>query len=67
MASLQLTCQQMSQAQRQRDEETLYIVGVELDLNHFSRGLFNNEARIFNRLYIDQSFAVWNSVVPVTK
>eukprot|EP00969_Alexandrium_andersonii_P222006 9805496-Alexandrium_andersonii.AAC.1 len=35
MASLHLTCQQMSQANLQKDEETLYIVGVELDLNHF--------------------------------
>eukprot|EP00969_Alexandrium_andersonii_P137445 6079412-Alexandrium_andersonii.AAC.1 len=44
MPSLHLTCQQLAQANLQKDDEELFIVGVEVDLNHFSRALFNGHA-----------------------
>eukprot|EP00969_Alexandrium_andersonii_P021719 950849-Alexandrium_andersonii.AAC.1 len=58
-----LTCQQLAQTALQVDEEELFVVGVEVNLNHFGKAFFNGHATIFNRLYIDQSLALFNQPV----
>eukprot|EP00969_Alexandrium_andersonii_P017331 757652-Alexandrium_andersonii.AAC.1 len=36
-ASFVLTCQQLAQATRRREEEELFAVGFEINLNHFGK------------------------------
>eukprot|EP00969_Alexandrium_andersonii_P226923 10020789-Alexandrium_andersonii.AAC.1 len=62
-----LTCQHMSQTSRQVDEEELFPVVVEVNLNHFGQAFFNGHATVFNRLYVDQSLALFNQPAQVTK
>eukprot|EP00969_Alexandrium_andersonii_P150403 6650967-Alexandrium_andersonii.AAC.1 len=67
MASFVLARQQLQSSTRQKDEEDLYTVGVEINLNHFAKNLFDGTVHIFNRLYIDQSLAFYNTPVPATR
>eukprot|EP00969_Alexandrium_andersonii_P205540 9082190-Alexandrium_andersonii.AAC.1 len=67
MASFMMACQQLQSSTRQRDEEDLYDVGVEINSNHFATKLFDGTVRVFNRLYIDQSLACFNRPAPVAK
>eukprot|EP00969_Alexandrium_andersonii_P313331 13843798-Alexandrium_andersonii.AAC.1 len=62
-----LTCQQLSQTSRQRDEEEFFTVGFEINLNRLGKALFNGTATVFNRLYVDQSLAVYDQPVQVNK